>query len=237
MTRLRPASLLSLFLAGALAVLGCRTSPEAGGGDKAAPQEDVVGRFSRWCGKVNAHQSPGGDWTPDSDGVSGCTVGGLAYCRKFWPASTVVRQVPVSPKPAKNVWTNRGGEPVAHVYDGDDEFECVEAPVVCGDDACTGDETQATCPADCRTVLGRFATWCGKLNVYRESPTQNWDVHRDCSSGCDVDRLAYCQKLWPRTTKVRRVDVSGKPNYTWRNAGCTSVTDDHDGDQEFECLE
>lgn len=68
-------------------------------------------------------------------------------------------------------------------------------------------------------------------------PTQRWDVHRDCTSGCDVDGLAYRQKLWPRATKVRRVDVSSKANYVWMNAGCTSVRDDYDGDQEFECME
>jgi len=82
-----------------------------------------LGRISRWCGKVNIHEAPGGGWVTDSDCISGCDIGGLAYCRKFWPTTASIVQVSVSSKP-NNVWNNRGCQQVIDDYDGDDEFVC-----------------------------------------------------------------------------------------------------------------
>lgn len=110
----------------------------------------VLGRFARYCGKVNIHQSPNGAWTPDSDCTSGCNIGDLSYCQKFWPSSTGIRQVSISSKP-NDVWRNAGCAPVIDDWDGHDEFECVsESPSSsCGDGLCDSDETEASCPADC----------------------------------------------------------------------------------------
>ncbi|QRN94517.1 C-type lectin domain-containing protein [Archangium violaceum] len=84
----------------------------------------VLGRFARYCGKVNNRQSPGGIWAPDPDCSSGCNIGGISYCKKFWPGSTGIRQVSVSSKP-NNVWANAGCAPVVDDWDGNDEFECI----------------------------------------------------------------------------------------------------------------
>jgi hypothetical protein len=84
----------------------------------------VLGTFSRYCGKVNIHKSPCGGWITDSDCTSGCNIGGLAYCQKFWPNATSVRQVALSAK-ANNVWSNAGCRAVVDDWDGTDEFECL----------------------------------------------------------------------------------------------------------------
>ncbi len=98
--------------------------------------DTVFGRFARYCGKVNSHQSPGGNWAPDPDCTSGCNIGGLSYCKKFWPSSTSIRQINVSSKP-NNAWTNAGCGPVVDDWDGNDEFECVgeslRPPATCYD--------------------------------------------------------------------------------------------------------
>ncbi|MFP2903485.1 hypothetical protein ACLESD_00090 [Pyxidicoccus sp. 3LFB2] len=209
-------------------------------GDCPRPPGTVLGRFARWCGKVNSHTSAEGGWLTDSDCSSGCDIGGLAYCQKFWPDSTDIRQVTVSPKPASNVWASAFCEPVVDDHDGDDEFECVDTSV-CGDGVCSGDETSAGCPGDCGstpgTVLGRFAHWCGKVNTH-QSTGGNWQTDSDCSSGCDVGGLTYCQKFWPAASTIRQVPVSSKPaTHVWTNGGCGPVVDEHDGDDEFECVD
>jgi hypothetical protein len=425
-------------------------------GDCGSGVGTVLGRFSRYCGKVNSQQSPGSGWTPDSDCTSGCNIGGLAYCQKFWPASVVIREVAVSSKP-NNAWANAGCAPVTDDWDGNDEFECVAAGPVCGngtcesahgetpsscsadcgtcgngvcdvasgedyfwcgrdcgiastcgDGFCNNGETGATCSSDCvsptyvvspdfpngilrfeyeadfdallhtleenpsaasslpsgftslkahlaafpinestyevsreeylrdmqlhladdealqsllnpdmqtlaggklyqltdiglfkvdsdkiawfkswyastqdsinfdpnyktvpgevalgsneyqiapgvvridtgeeklagsdttpdEVVLGRFSRWCGKVNTLRSSSgTWRWDS--DCTSGCNVGGLAYCQKFWPNATSVRQVPVSSKPNNVWANAGCAAIINDFDGQDEFECV-
>ncbi len=172
----------------------------------------VLGRFARYCGKVNSHTSPDGTWTWDQDCSSGCNSGGLAYCQKFWPSSINIRRVPVSSKP-NNVWANAGCAPVTDDFDGGDEFECVGMP----------------------TVLGRFARYCGKVNSHT-SPDGTWTWDQDCSSGCNVGGLAYCQKFWPSATIIQQVNVSSKPNNVWANAYCEPVNDDYDGSDEFVCM-
>ncbi|CAM4518495.1 MULTISPECIES: hypothetical protein [Myxococcus] len=415
----------------------------------------VLGRFSRYCGKVNSHQSPGGTWTADPDCTSGCNIGGLAYCQKFWPGSTAIRQVAVSSKP-NNAWRTAGCGVIVDDYDGTDEFECTVEPYcgdgichtdngespstcaadcgtcgdnvcnngenyivcsedcgpssACGDGACNNGETHATCAADCvapalvttpdfptgvlqfateeafnslyhaleatpaaasslpngfnhlkghlsqfpinettyevdraeylrdlkfhiipdeglqylvnpdmqvlaggklyqftdiglfqvdlnnlawfktwlaanqeridfdpnfktvpgevdlgdgryqvstgvvridmlkekmagsdttpdptETVLGRFSRYCGKVNSH-QSPGGTWTADPDCTSGCNIGGLSYCQKFWPGSTAIRQVAVSSKPNNAWRTAGCGFIVDDYDGTDEFECV-
>lgn len=95
-------------------------------GDCGTTTGPVLGRFSRWCGKVNTHKSGGGSWTPDPDCTSGCNIGGLAYCKKFWPASSVIRQVSLTTKPSSGAWVTAGCGYWFESWNGDDEFECVK---------------------------------------------------------------------------------------------------------------
>jgi hypothetical protein len=180
--------------------------------DCGSPAGPVLGQIARYCGKVNNHREPGGSWTWDSDCTSGCNIGGLSYCQKFWPASISIRQVSVSSKPS-NVWANRGCAQVDDDWDGGDEFECVGAP----------------------TVLGRIARYCGKVNNH-QTPGGSWTWDSDCTSGCNIGGLSYCQKFWPGSTSIRQIAVSSKPDNVWANAGCAPVADDWDGGDEFECV-
>lgn len=195
----------------------------------------VLGRFSHWCGKVNSHTSPTGVWTPDADCTSGCNLGGVAYCQKYWSNSTVIRQVSVSSKPP-SAWVTAGCGPVYEEWDGDAEFECVDDRVYCGDGVCNGAETSANCPSDCVTVLGRISRWCGKVNLH-QSPGGNWATDSDCTSGCNLGGVAYCQKFWPGASGIRQVSVSSKADNVWTTAGCGPVFEPWDGDDEFECLD
>jgi len=120
--------------------------------------------------------------------------------------------VTVSSKP-NNVWANQGCAQITDDYDGTDEFECVGPPV----------------------VLGKVSRYCGKVNIHQASGgTWQWDS--DCNSGCNIGGLAYCQKFFPAATSIRSVSVSAKPNNVWANQGCVPVTDDWDGNDEFECV-
>jgi hypothetical protein len=56
-----------------------------------------AGEYARWCGKVNLHRDWDGDWVADPDCNSGCNVGGLNYCQRFWPDSTEVVGIEVTP--------------------------------------------------------------------------------------------------------------------------------------------
>jgi hypothetical protein len=144
--------------------------------------------------------------------VSGCNIGGLEYCQKFWPASIGIRQVAVSSK-ANNVWAERGCYGVIDEYDGTDEFECVGPP----------------------QVVGRISLYCGKVNIHTNA-TGSWAWDSDCTSGCNIGGLAYCQKFYPNATSIRQVPVSSKPNSVWMQRGCVPANDDWDGNEEYECL-
>ncbi|WP_224372126.1 solute carrier organic anion transporter [Hyalangium versicolor] len=172
----------------------------------------VLGRFSRWCGKVNIHTDANGSWSSDGDCVSGCNIGGLEYCQKLWPASIGIRQVAVSSK-ANNVWANRGCSGIIDEYDGSDEFECVGPP----------------------QVVGRISLYCGKVNIHTNA-SGSWAWDSDCTSGCNIGGVAYCQKFYPNATSIRQVPISSKPNNVWMQRGCFSANEDWDGDAEYECL-
>jgi hypothetical protein len=71
---------------------------------------DIDKGVAFWCGKVNQHVS-GGQWTTDSDGISGCprysrhTDSKLSYCRKFYPNTDTVR---AAGQETITNWQNRG---------------------------------------------------------------------------------------------------------------------------------
>ena len=61
-----------------------------------------------------------------------------------------------------------------------------------------------TCAAG-STQIGEYATWYGKVNVHRETGG-TWLVDTDCSSGADVNTVAYCKKFWP--TSVTQIQLA-----------------------------
>lgn len=220
----RPAVLLGTVLVPALALLmacGEVTSPTAepqplpdtsGGSPTASPERSeaqpapaeervqaattpqVIGRIARYCGKVNNHQLPGGDWQPDLDCTSGCNVGGLTYCQKFWPQTTSIRQVAVSSKP-NNVWTTNGCGAVVDDWDGTDEFECMGQPA-CGDGFCDAEfgETPTSCASDCGTCgNGTCNTGenfvlcpddCGPMSACGDGTCNNNETFATCPGDC-----------------------------------------------------
>lgn len=67
-----------------------------------------------------------------------------------------------------------------------------------------------SCPAG-YTQLGAYATWYGKVNVHRATGG-TWLVDTDCSSGADVNTVAYCKKFWPASImQVQLAAVSSDP--------------------------
>ncbi len=79
-------------------------------------------RIAYWSGKVNAHLDSGGTWTKDTDCTSGAGIDPLTYCQKFYPTTTSVTSVAVSPKPAL-LW-NTAGCGQQYSGDGVQEWTC-----------------------------------------------------------------------------------------------------------------
>jgi hypothetical protein len=79
-------------------------------------------RISYWQGKVNAHRDPGGTWVKDDNCSSGSGIDPLTYCKNFYPATTSVTAVSLTPKPAL-VW-NTAGCGAQYSSDGIYEWTC-----------------------------------------------------------------------------------------------------------------
>ena len=63
----------------------------------------------------------------------------------------------------------------------------------------------------------KIAYWCGKVNQHREGG--EWVTDPDGNSGCNEDKLSYCQKFYPGTESV---DPAGEERITgWCNGGNT----------------
>ncbi len=136
-----------------------------------------------------------------------------------------------------------------------------ETDVDCGGGACGPCPAGDVCQSDsdcatgtlcdgqkCRTVVGRFAQWCGKVNLH-ESPGGTWIVDPDCKQGCfDVGingitaatvqqlRLSYCQLFFSATASIQQVSLSPKPTPLWFPEYCDPPAVVSDGTEEFACL-
>lgn len=143
-----------------------------------------LGEYGTYLGKVNVHRPTGGAWSVDSDCSSGGNNNTVAYCQKFWPTASSQVSVPVV---GNKPYTAGGGTAptCGGVYNevGQAQYAC------CAPNPC----------ADGFVPVGTYATWSGKVNVHRAA-TGSWAVDSDCSSGANVNTVAYCQKYWPASS-------------------------------------
>lgn len=68
---------------------------------------------------------------------------------------------------------------------------------------------------------GEYATWFGKVNLHRATGGA-WLTDSDCSSGANVNTVAYCQKFWPGTTKQVQLAAVTADNKPFTSGGGTS---------------
>lgn len=67
---------------------------------------DSTPRIAYWWGKVNQHVDSEGNWRTDPDGVSGANLDKLAYCKKWYPDTTSIRDYKF--ESVNNTWRERG---------------------------------------------------------------------------------------------------------------------------------
>ncbi len=60
-----------------------------------------------------------------------------------------------------------------------------------------------------------------------------WTVDPDCSTGCNVADVGYCQRFWPASVGVVGVDVSPGPK-GFTSGGC-GESFDVPGQAQFAC--
>ena len=72
------------------------------------------------------------------------------------------------------------------------------------------------------TAVGYFATWSGKVNVYK-SAKGDWAVDPDCSSGANVAELTYCKKFWNNTAKFVEMQEPTTVKKPFTGSGCLPV--------------
>lgn len=74
--------------------------------------------------------------------------------------------------------------------------------------------------------VGEYSLWCGKVNMHTDAQGQ-WLHDADCTSGCDINGVSYCQKFYPSATAVVGVPQLGGKN--WMDAGCDPSTQNAPG--------
>jgi hypothetical protein len=81
---------------------------------------------------------------------------------------------------------------------------------------------------------GRISMWWGKVNIRKGWSSGTWQWDADCSSGANLDPLAYCRKFWPGTAVAEAVPLSTKSSNVWKSAGC-SASYTFIGEREYIC--
>jgi hypothetical protein len=67
--------------------------------------------------------------------------------------------------------------------------------------------------------VGAYSLWCGKVNEHLDAEGL-WQPDADCTSGCNITGVSYCQKFYPNATAV--VAVPQLDTKDWKNAGFIS---------------
>lgn len=67
--------------------------------------------------------------------------------------------------------------------------------------------------------VGEYSLWCGKVNEHLDAQGV-WQPDADCTSGCNVNGVGYCQKFYPTATAIVTVPQVGIKD--WKNAGFVS---------------
>jgi hypothetical protein len=78
------------------------------------------------------------------------------------------------------------------------------------------------------TQVGAYSLWCGKVNMHLTAQGA-WTHDTDCTSGCNVAGVGYCQKFYPNATAVMQVDQIASGTKDWKNAGCADSAPDGPG--------
>ena len=78
----------------------------------------------------------------------------------------------------------------------------------------------AACPAG-TNLLGQYATWCGKVNVHTQGTA--WVSDSDCSSGCNIHTVNYCQKFWPGATVQQVLPAPTSDLKPFKTGGCANT--------------
>jgi hypothetical protein len=78
--------------------------------------------------------------------------------------------------------------------------------------------TAAVCPSG-TGLVGQYATWCGKVNLHTQG--SGWASDSDCTSGCNINTVSYCQKFWPGATTQQLFSVTPSDTKIWQDAGCS----------------
>jgi len=76
--------------------------------------------------------------------------------------------------------------------------------------------------------VGAYSLWCGKVNMHQDAQG-DWVHDADCTSGCDINGIGYCQKFYPNATTVVAVDQTASVVKDWKNAGCADSSPDGKG--------
>jgi hypothetical protein len=120
------------------------------------------------------------------------------------------------------------GEPRDDEHEDDDDRDDEDGH----DDDEPWSDADELCGAGFRAV-GEYATWCGKVNVHT-TPDASWRSDSDCTSGCNLNTVAYCKKLWHESSHQVNRESPTAESKTFQDAGCSSAYV-HTGFNQYIC--
>jgi hypothetical protein len=89
------------------------------------------------------------------------------------------------------------------------------------------------CPGG-EEAIGEIAVSCAQVNVHG-MPGAMWTTDPDCTSGCNVVTVAYCQKFYPTTTKLVTLAAVSPDNKPFFSASCPNPAWDYPGTGQYAC--
>jgi hypothetical protein len=123
--------------------------------------------------------------------------------------------------------TGDGGTGDGGVGAGGQGGEAGTAGVGSGGEGGTGVYVDPVCGENMIQV-GAYSLWCGKVNMH-QLDNGEWTHDSDCTSGCNIAGVGYCQKFYPGATQVVEVDQTMSVVKDWKNAGCYDSAPDGKG--------